>query len=100
MREALQERLKVAGVKVILFDLTDLAYAKEIAGQMLVRQQAEAMIDARKKIVQGAVDIAGDSVSKLAEKGVMMSQEEVSRLSANLIIAICGDKKITPTMNL
>ncbi len=67
---------------------------------MLVRQQAEAMIDARKKIVQGAVAIVGDSVSKLAQKGVMMSQEEISRLSANLIIAICGDTKITPTMNL
>jgi nitrate/TMAO reductase-like tetraheme cytochrome c subunit len=64
---------------------------------MLVRQQADAMIQARKKIVAGAVDIAGDSIAKLQEKGVTMSNHEVERMSANLIIAICGDNKIAQT---
>merc|ERR1712157_115288 len=63
MCSVLQDRLAHAGVKVIAFNLTDLSYAPEIAQAMLVRQQAEAMVKARKLIVKGAVDISNDAVS-------------------------------------
>jgi regulator of protease activity HflC (stomatin/prohibitin superfamily) len=96
----LQERVEPAGVQVLNFELTDLAYAPEIAQAMLIRQQAEAMVDARKIIVQGAVTIAMGAIQGLQEKGVKLSKEEEARMVSNLLVVICGDAKVQPTVNV
>jgi hypothetical protein len=67
--DALGKRVDVAGVLIESFELTDLAYASEIAQSMLVRQQAEAKLDARKIIVEGAVDIAVNALEGLQKRG-------------------------------
>merc|ERR1711959_390609 len=74
LKDVLQDRLAHAGVRVIAFNMTDLSYAPEIAQAMLVRQQAEAMVKARRLIVKGAVDISEDAIQQLDEKGVKMSE--------------------------
>merc|ERR1719158_2220252 len=72
LKDVLQDRLAHAGVRVIAFNMTDLSYAPEIAQAMLVRQQAEAMVKARRLIVKGAVNISEDAVQQLEEKGLTM----------------------------
>jgi regulator of protease activity HflC (stomatin/prohibitin superfamily) len=79
LRLQLQETVNVCGVAVESFMLSDLAYAKEIAAAMLVRQQAQATIDARKMIVSGAVGIAVDALQELADKGKPISPAESSK---------------------
>ena len=96
----LQKRLAHAGVRVIAFNMTDLSYAPEIAQAMLVRQQAEAMVKARRLIVKGAVDISEDAVSQLEAKGVQLSKEEKTKVVTNLLTVICGDQKATPTLSV
>jgi membrane protease subunit (stomatin/prohibitin family) len=91
----LQERVAPAGVLIINFELTDLSYAAEIAQQMLIRQQAEAMIDARKIIVEGAVSIAHGAIVGLEERGLKMTKEEEGKMVSKLLVVICGDSKVT-----
>jgi len=100
MIELLQDRVTPAGIQVINFELTDLAYAPEIAQAMLIRQQAEAMVDARKIIVDGAVQISYGALSGLAERGVKMSKEEEAKMVTNLLVVICGDSKVQPQVNV
>ena len=100
MVEELQKKVDVAGVEILSFELTDLAYSKEIAQAMLVKQQAEAMIEARMEIVSGAVDIVHNSIEQLEDRGISLSNDEVSRLATNLLIAICGDQNIQPTIGV
>lgn len=100
MRDTLQKKLEIAGVVVISFELTDLSYAPEIAQAMLVRQQAIATIQARKEIVEGAVDIVDDAVSQLKKKGIKLSREEIAKLSSNLLLTLCGDQSVQPTLDL
>jgi len=100
MIHMLQDRCNVAGVVIHSFELTDLAYAPEIAGAMLIRQQAEAMVDARKIIVKGAVEIAHGALDGLANKGVKMEPDEQARMVTNLLVTICGDTKVQPTISL
>jgi len=100
MIEMLQQRVDAAGVLVVNFELTDLAYAPEIAQAMLIRQQAEAMVDARKIIVDGAINIAHGALSGLSERGVKMSKEEEVRLVTNLLVVICGDAKVQPQVSV
>ena len=100
LKDVLQDRLAHAGVKVLAFNLTDLSYAPEIAQAMLVRQQAEAMVKARRLIVKGAVDISEDAVSQLEAKGVQLSKEEKTKVVTNLLTVICGDQKATPTLSV
>lgn len=97
MVERLQTRIAPAGVQVLSFDISDLTYAPEIAQAMLVRQQAEALVAARKVIVHGAVDIVEGAITHLAEKGFDIPQNERSRLIGNLLTVICGDAKVQPT---
>merc|ERR1712196_736970 len=92
LKDVLQDRLAHAGVKVLAFNLTDLSYAPEIAQAMLVRQQAEAMVKARRLIVEGAVN-------QLETKGVKMSETEKTKVVTNLLTVICGDQKATPTLS-
>jgi len=96
----LQERVAATGVHVINFELTDLAYAPEIARNMLVRQQAEALVDARKVVVQGAVEIAYSAITELDRKGIKMSEQETARVVGNLLVAICGESGVQTTMNV
>jgi len=95
MISLLQERVAPAGVLIINFELTDLSYAAEIAQAMLIRQQAEAMIDARKIIVEGAVSIAHGAIVGLEERGMKMTKEEEGRMVSRLLTVICGDSKVT-----
>merc|ERR1711968_404958 len=100
LKDVLQDRLAHAGVKVLAFNLTDLSYAPEIAQAMLVRQQAEAVVKARRLIVKGAVDISEDAVNQLETKGVKMSETEKTKVVTNLLTVICGDQKATPTLSV
>jgi len=100
LKDVLQDRLAHAGVRVIAFNMTDLSYAPEIAQAMLVRQQAEAMVKARKLIVKGAVDISNDAVSQLESKGVKMSEGEKTKIVTNLLTVICGDQRAQPTLSV
>lgn len=100
LKDVLQDRLAHAGVKVIAFNMTDLSYAPEIAQAMLVRQQAEAMVKARKLIVKGAVDISNDAVSQLESKGVKMSESDKTKIVTNLLTVICGDQRAQPTLSV
>jgi len=96
----LQERLNIAGVLVLNFELNDLAYAPEIAQQMLVRQQAEAIVDARKLIAEGATEIVAETLKSLATKGVEMDPHERARMASNLVVIICGEQGAQAMVNV
>jgi len=74
MVKFLQERVNAAGALIVNFELTDLAYAPEIAGAMLIRQQAEALVDARKIVVEGAVQISYGALSGLNDRGIKLTK--------------------------
>lgn len=93
----LQTKVNVAGTTVITFELSDLSYAPEIAQSMLVRQQAQALVDARKVVVEGAVEIVHEAIQHLQAKGLTLAEEERSRLVSNLLTVICGEAKVQPT---
>merc|ERR1712224_417289 len=100
LKDVLQDRLAHAGVSVIAFNMTDLSYAPEIAQAMLVRQQAEAMVKARKLIVKGAVDISEDAVDQLQARGVSMTEPEKTKIVTNLLTVISGESGAQPVVQL
>lgn len=96
----LQERLAKAGVVVDEARLTHLAYAPEIAQAMLRRQQAEAVIAARKQIVQGAVSMVDMALRELAEKQVLvLDDERKAAMVSNLMVVLCGESEVHPVLN-
>lgn len=96
----LQERLDTAGVEVLETRLTHLAYAPEIAQAMLRRQQAEAVIAARQKIVQGAVSMVEMALRELAEKEVVqLDDERKAAMVSNLLVVLCGESEVSPVVN-
>jgi len=100
LRVELAERLAQAGVAVEQARLTHLAYAPEIAQAMLRRQQAEAVIAARRKIVTGAVsmvEMALDDFSK--NKIVEFDEERKAAMVSNLMVVLCGESQVTPVVN-
>jgi regulator of protease activity HflC (stomatin/prohibitin superfamily) len=100
LREELQERLGKAGVAVDEARLTHLAYAPEIAQVMLRRQQAEAVIDARQKIVQGAVSMVDMALKSLAEKHVVqLDDERKAAMVSNLMVVLCSESEVHPVVN-
>ena len=100
LRIELDRRLEMAGVDVVDARLTHLAYAPEIAQAMLRRQQAEAIIAARKKIVEGAVSMVDMALDKLAEGGtVEMDDERKAVMASNLMVVLCGDSEAQPVVN-
>jgi regulator of protease activity HflC (stomatin/prohibitin superfamily) len=100
LRQELQERLAPAGVTVEQARLTHLAYAPEIAQAMLRRQQAEAVIAARRKIVTGAVSMVEMALHDLAAKGVLdLDQEHKAAMVSNLMVVLCGESAVTPVVN-
>lgn len=96
----LQERVKKAGVVVEDARITNLAYATEIAQAMLQRQQAEQVIAARKKIVEGSLAIVTDTVERLADQNIKLDKTEKARLVTNLLVVMVGDAGVTPTLEL
>ncbi len=100
LKGELSERLAVAGVAVDDARLTHLAYAPEIAQAMLRRQQADAVIAARGKIVRGAVDMVEMALSELSEKQVVdMDEERKAQMVSNLLVVLCSDSEAQPVVN-
>ncbi|MGG0185827.1 SPFH domain-containing protein [Bacillus rhizoplanae] len=100
LKRELEARLEIAGVEVIETRLTHLAYATEIAHAMLQRQQAKAVLPARKEIVEGAVQMAKDSIQKLDEEGILeLDDERKANMVNNLLVAIVSDKGAQPVIN-
>jgi hypothetical protein len=100
LRRELQERLGKSGVFVEEARLTHLAYAPEIAQAMLRRQQAEAIIAARQKIVHGAVSMVKMALHDLATEGVIvMDEERKAAMVSNLMVVLCGEAEVHPVIN-
>jgi regulator of protease activity HflC (stomatin/prohibitin superfamily) len=100
LKKELQQRLDKAGVVVEETRLTHLAYAPEIAQAMLRRQQAEAVIAARQKIVQGAVSMVQMALQELAEKNVVtLDEERKAAMVSNLLVVLCGESEVSPVVN-
>ena len=100
LRAELQARVQLAGVKIEEAKLTHLAYAPEIAGAMLRRQQAEAVIAARAKIVTGAVSMVEMALKSLSEKNVVeLDDERRATMVSNLMVVLCSDRDAQPVVN-
>lgn len=100
LTQELQERLRKAGVGVEEARITHLAYAPEIAQAMLRRQQAEAVIAARTKIVHGAVSMVEMALNELAEKQVIqLDEERKASMVSNLLVVLCGESEVHPVVN-
>ena len=100
LREDLQARTVVAGIAIDECHLMHLAYAPEIAGAMLRRQQAEAVIAARKTIVIGAVSMVENALHQLSERGVIdLDEERKASMVSNLLVVLCADRDAQPVVN-
>lgn len=96
----LRERVELAGVEVLESRTTHLAYAPEIAQAMLARQQANAIVAARFKIVEGAVGMVSGALERLsAEQVVDLDEERRAQMVANLLVVLCGDRAAQPVVN-
>ena len=100
LRIELIERLKVAGITVDECGLTHLAYAQEIAGAMLRRQQAQAVVAARATLVAGAVGMVEMALDSLSAKGVVdLDDERRATMVSNLMVVLCGEREAQPVVN-
>ncbi|WP_225205181.1 SPFH domain-containing protein [Novosphingobium huizhouense] len=100
LRDELNARLALAGITVDECGLTHLAYAPEIAGAMLRRQQAEAVIAARRKLVEGAVTMVEMALQQLSEKNVVhLDDERRAAMVSNLMVVLCGERETQPIVN-
>ena len=100
IRNEIQERVKGAGLEVVEARITYLAYAPEIAAVMLQRQQASAIIDARKMIVDGAVGMVEMALDRLNENGVVqLDEERKAAMVSNLLVVLCGNRDAQPVVN-
>lgn len=100
MKLELQQKVMVAGIEVEDVRITHLSYAEEIAAAMLQKQQAAAVISARKKIVEGAVGMVQQAIDKLSEDEiVVLDEERKAAMVSNLLVVLCGDKGAQPVVN-
>lgn len=100
LREDLQARISVAGITIDEAHLMHLAYAPEIAGAMLRRQQAEAILAARAKIVAGAVNMVESALAQLAERDVVtLDDDRKAAMVSNLLVVLCADREAQPVVN-
>jgi regulator of protease activity HflC (stomatin/prohibitin superfamily) len=100
LRKELQERLNVAGIAIDECGLTYLAYATEIAGAMLRRQQAQAVVAARQTLVEGAVGMVEMALASLSEKKVVeLDDERRAAMVSNLMVVLCGERDTQPVVN-
>lgn len=98
--QEISERLSIAGIEVLEARITHLAYASEIAGAMLQRQQATAVVAARQKIVEGAVGMVELALAELSKKDlVALDEERKAAMVSNLMVVLCSDKATTPVVN-
>lgn len=100
IRAQIQEKVKDAGLEILEARITYLAYAPEIASVMLQRQQASAIIDARKMIVDGAVGMVEMALERLNEKQVVeLDEERKAAMVSNLLVVLCGNHDAQPIVN-
>ena len=100
MTKDLQERVSIAGLEILEVRITHLSYAPEIAAAMLQRQQAEAIVAARKKIVEGAVGTVETALDQLNEDQVVaLDDERKAAMVSNLLVVLCGSKDAQPVVN-
>ncbi len=100
MTEELQSKVSDAGLKILEVRITHLSYAEEIAAAMLQRQQAVAIIAARKKIVEGAVSMVKMAIDELGEEEiVVLDEERKAAMVSNLLVVLCGNKDAQPIVN-
>ena len=100
VRQEIQSRVESAGIEVLEARITYLAYATEIAAVMLQRQQASAIIDARKMIVDGAVGMVEMALERLNEGGmVTLDEERKAAMVSNLLVVLCGNQNAQPVVN-
>ena len=100
IKNEIQQRVDDAGIEVIEARITYLAYAPEIAAVMLQRQQASAIIDARKMIVDGAVGMVEMALEKLSEKEIVnLDEERKAAMVSNLLVVLCGNRDAQPIVN-
>lgn len=100
IRNEIQQRVEEAGLEIIEARITYLAYAPEIAAVMLQRQQASAVVDARKMIVDGAVGMVEMALERLNENGVVeLDEERKAAMVSNLLVVLCGNRDAQPVVN-
>ena len=100
LQTEIQGRLHKAGLEVLEARITHLAYAPEIAASMLQRQQAGAVVEAREKIVEGAVSMVQMALESLSSRGIVdLDEERKATMVSNLLVVLCGDKGTQPVVN-
>lgn len=100
MKDELQTRVAAAGLEIIEVRITHLSYSEEIAAAMLQRQQAVAIIAARKKIVEGAVSMVEMAIDQLGENNIVnLDDERKAQMVSNLMVVLCGNKEAQPIVN-
>lgn len=100
LEDELKERLEIAGIHVIESRIGYLAYASEIAGAMLRRQQATAIVAARLKIVEGAVGMVERALEELSKKEIInLDEDKKAAMVSNLMVVLCADKDVSPVVN-
>jgi regulator of protease activity HflC (stomatin/prohibitin superfamily) len=100
LRHEIQDRLARAGIEVIEARISHLAYAPEIAGAMLRRQQATAVIAARQKIVEGAVGMVEMALDEISRKRVVeLDEERKAAMVSNLLVVLCSERGVEPVVN-
>ncbi|MGL5682710.1 MAG: SPFH domain-containing protein [Marinifilaceae bacterium] len=100
LENALKERLQIAGIEVVEARISNLAYAPEIAGAMLQRQQAAAIVAARQKIVEGAVSMVEMALAQLSAREIVeLDEERKAAMVSNLLVVLTSDKGASPVVN-
>src|SRR5262249_9120601 len=100
LEKEIAERLTIAGIEVVEARIAHLAYAPEIAGAMLNRQQATAVVAARNKIVEGAVGMVESALHQLSAKNIIeFDDEKKAAMVSNLMVVLCGDRDTQPVVN-
>lgn len=101
LKEELQERLHTAGVNLVDVRLRRLAYAPEIAGAMLRRQQASAVVAARYQIVEGAIGMIDLAITRISDGGrITMTETQKAQLASNLLVVLCGEQQAQPVITV
>ncbi len=100
LAEEVAQRVTIAGVEIVEARISHLAYASEIAQAMLRRQQANAVVAARSRIVEGAVGMVDLALSRLDERGIVeLDEERKAAMVSNLLVVLCGDQPASPVVN-
>lgn len=101
LNEELTKRMELAGIEILESRISHLAYAQEIAGSMLQRQQAEAIVSARGKIVEGAVSIVKSAIDQLEQQEIVkLNQEQRANIVNNLLLVLCSEQKTQPVITM